>query len=109
MVLEKLTEGRTIPGGAMIDLTMSHEGRRLSATTNALAARIKRDETQFGLTPVASQPVESVVVPDGRLELVGGWDPVDVALCGPDDSRRRASQTYLKFSDQPHSAMRRIG
>ena len=42
--------GRKIPAGALLELSMTHEGRRLSATINALASRIKRDELQFGLT-----------------------------------------------------------
>ena len=78
-------EGRALAGGALVELSMTHEGRRLAATINALASRIKRDELQFGLTPVASQRLENIVVPGGRPELVGGMDPVERALCGDDD------------------------
>jgi hypothetical protein len=76
--------GRAIPGGALVELTMTHEGRRLGTAINALASRIKRDELQFGLTPVASQRLENITVPGGRPELVGGRDPVEAALCGDD-------------------------
>lgn len=77
---EAKKEKRAIPGGAMIELTMSPEGRRLSATINALASRIKRDELQFGLTPVASTRLENIVVP--IMSTAAGMDPVEAALCG---------------------------
>jgi len=76
--------GHTIPGGAIIDLTMSHEGRRLTATINTLASRIKRDELQFGLTPVSSQRLENIAIPP--IPFAGNAspeiDPVEAALCG---------------------------
>jgi hypothetical protein len=78
-------DGRKIPGGALIDLTMSHEGRRLAATINTLASRIKRDELQFGLTPVSSQRLENlaVLLPlAGTSESAPVFDPVEAALCG---------------------------
>jgi phage terminase small subunit len=83
MTREAKAEGRKLPGGAMIDLAMSHEGRRLSATINTLASRIKRDEMQFGLTPVASQRLENIVVPI-TPQAAGSsmMDPVEAALCG---------------------------
>ena len=72
-------EGRELMGGATIDLAMSHEGRRLAATINALAGRIKRDEMQFGLTPVASQRLENIVVSQpGTADMAA----VEQALCG---------------------------
>lgn len=75
---------RKIPGGAMIELAMSHEGRRLSATINTVASRIKRDEMQFGLTPVASQRLENITaVPClSQTSANSGMDPVEAALCG---------------------------
>lgn len=76
-------EGRNLPGGALIDLAMSHEGRRLSATINTLASRIKRDEMQFGLTPVASQRLENIVAPMVPQSAASSMmDPVEAALCG---------------------------
>ena len=73
--------GVAMPGGAMISLAMSQDGRRLATTINALASRIKRDELQFGLTPVASQRLENLSI----MPIVGtgqGMDPVEAALCG---------------------------
>ena len=67
-------------GGALIELTMSPEGRRLATTINTLASRIKRDELQFGLTPVASQRLENIVIP--QAVTAAGMDPVEAALCG---------------------------
>ena len=82
MKSEAKAEGREIRGGALIDLTMSHEGRRLSTTINALASRIKRDEMQFGLTPVASQRLEGVMLGSAMPQGASGMDPVEAALCG---------------------------
>jgi hypothetical protein len=82
-------EGRALPGGALVELSMSHEGRRLAATINALASRIKRDELQFGLTPVASQRLENFTVPGGRPGRVGGMDTVERALCGDENDFKK--------------------
>jgi hypothetical protein len=78
-------DGRAIPGGGLIELAMTPAGRRLSASINSLASRIKRDELQFGLTPVSSQRIENITLAGARPELVGGRDPVEAALCGPDE------------------------
>jgi hypothetical protein len=61
---------------------MSQEGRRLTATINTLASRIKRDEMQFGLTPVASQRLENILVPVSASAQGNSIDPVEAALCG---------------------------
>ena len=71
---------REIPGGALVNLAMSHEGRRLGASINVLASRIKRDEMQFGLTPAASLRLENIVLPGVPHAL--GMNPVEAALCG---------------------------
>lgn len=78
---------RELRAGAMIELAMSQEGRRLASIINVLAARIKRDEMQFGLTPVASQRLENIVViPPAASPQPGGGPsaptPVELALCG---------------------------
>lgn len=73
-------EGRKIPGGAMLEIAMSHEGRRLAANINALAGRIKRDELQFGLTPVASQRLENLTIPVAPQSQ--GISAQEAALCG---------------------------
>lgn len=81
MQSEAKAKGRKIAGGAAVSLMASQEGRRLSAAINSLASRIKRDELQFGLTPVASQRLENIAVmpvPAAGVSL----DPVEAALCG---------------------------
>jgi hypothetical protein len=79
---EAKIEGRKIAGGAMAEFSMSPEGRRLSATINSLASRIKRDELQFGLTPVASLRLEGRDILPGLQVIVNGMDAVEAALCG---------------------------
>lgn len=59
---------------------MTHEGRRLTATMNALKSQISRQELQFGLTPIAGQRLESGGIP---LPMpTGAIDPVEESLCG---------------------------
>ena len=70
-----------IPGDALLTLVMSHEGRRLTATINTLASRIKRDEMQFGLTPVSSQRLENIAIPMATAPGTG-MDALEEALCG---------------------------
>lgn len=79
---EATKAGMKIPGGAMIELAMSHEGRRLAATINTIASRIKRDEMQFGLTPVASQRLENITALPCLSTSAPSLDPVEAALCG---------------------------
>ena len=86
LVSEKKREaqaaGTKLPGGALIDLAMTPEGRRLSSTINTVASRIKRDELQFGLTPVSSQRLENITVASPGLRDLDGVEPVEAALCG---------------------------
>ena len=77
---KKLADGEVPSGGAATDLAMSPEGRRLAATINALAIRIARAELQFGLTPVASQRLENLVVSPMPSQM--GMDAAELALCG---------------------------
>lgn len=79
---EAKREGRKLAGGALLDLTMTQEGRRLSSAINIVASRIKRDEMQFGLTPVASQRLENISVPaSGGFVQATEIDPLE-QLCG---------------------------
>lgn len=76
--------GEKLPGGALVNFAMTHEGRRITATINSLASRIQRQELQFGLTPVSASRVEgNMVLPPGAMgtahqELPG----IEAALCG---------------------------
>jgi hypothetical protein len=70
-------------GDALASFAMTHEGRRLTATMNALASRISRQEQQFGLTPAAGQRFEAGgILPS--LREGGQMDPIEEALCGDD-------------------------
>jgi phage terminase small subunit len=75
---------RELMGSAAVELAMSPEGRRLAASINALANRIKRDELQFGLTPISSARLTDYV-PTNTLPTPGADpmdDPLERALCG---------------------------
>lgn len=67
-------------GPAMVNLTMSPEGRRLSASINALAQRIGRQELQFGLTPVSAQRLEGAG--SGPMLPAQPMDSIEARLCG---------------------------
>jgi len=85
MKREAKAEGKKLPGGAMISLASSHEGRRLTATVNALASRISRAELQFGLTPAAGARLENSGVGNGggiMPSAPGACDGIEAALCG---------------------------
>jgi Phage terminase, small subunit len=78
---EARLEAQRPEGPALLALTMSHEGRRLSATINTLAARICREEMQFGLTPVSSQRLEGLT--GGIIPGVTAQDgSIEAILCG---------------------------
>lgn len=67
---------------SLIALTMSHEGRRLSGTINALASRICRQEMQFGLTPVSSQRIEGAAGAGAMMPAQSQVESIEQALCG---------------------------
>jgi hypothetical protein len=64
----------------ILALAKTHEGRRITTTINAVAARIQRQELQFGLTPVSASRVEgNVVLPPGALN--GADSSIEASLC----------------------------
>lgn len=68
---------------SMVEFAMSQEGRRLSATINAIAQRIKRDELQFGLTPVSSVRLADYFAPGAMPRAAGSeqmHDPAEAAI-----------------------------
>lgn len=77
---------RQLKGSAAVEVAMSPEGRRLAASINALASRIKRDELQFGLTPISSARLADYVPAGGMVPASSAgpdpMDPVEAALCG---------------------------
>lgn len=77
----KAKKQRVMPAPLAV-FAMTHEGRRLTATINALAGRIGRSEQQYGLTPISGQRLESA---GGMLPAPGvnqPIDPIEKQLCG---------------------------
>ena len=72
------TQGQKISGSALVMLAASQDGRRLTATINALASRVARQEMQFGLTPVSAQRLEG-----GGMMPSASIDPIEQLLGGP--------------------------
>jgi phage terminase small subunit len=81
---EAKKEGRKSAGGALLDFTMTHEGRRAIQTINATASRIRQTELQFGLTPVSASRIEgNIVMPPGAMGSAHQEMPgIEAALCG---------------------------
>ena len=68
---------RNLPGGALIQLSRTIEGRRTLATIRELSAQIILQRREFGLTPASN----------GRVQAAAGagsefMDPLERALCG---------------------------
>jgi phage terminase small subunit len=66
-----------LPGGALIQLSRTIEGRRTLATIRELSGQIIVQRREFGLTPASN----------GRVQTAGGpgsgfMDPLEQALCG---------------------------
>lgn len=81
---EAKAAGQKMAGGAMLDFAMTHDGRRATATVNALASRIQRQELQFGLTPVSASRIEgNLILPPGVVGSAHQEMPgIEAALCG---------------------------
>jgi phage terminase small subunit len=66
-----------LPGGPLIQLSRTIEGRRTLSTIRELSAQIIVQRREFGLTPASN----------GRVQTTGGpgsgfMDPLEQALCG---------------------------
>ena len=66
-----------LPGGPLIQLSRTIEGRRTLSTIRELSAQIIVQRREFGLTPASN----------GRVQTAGGsgsgfMDPLEQALCG---------------------------
>jgi P27 family predicted phage terminase small subunit len=73
---------RPIPGGAMVALSGTVEGRRMIATMRELAAQLIAQRREFGLTPASNSRVE-VGDTDGRGKTAGPrMDAIEALLCG---------------------------
>lgn len=69
-------EKRPLPGGAMVAITRTNEGRRTIRTIRELASQVIIQRREFGLTPSSSSRVNA--------SAAGGevFDPLERALCG---------------------------
>jgi len=70
-------KGLALPGGALVQLSRTIEGRRTLATIRELSSQVIVQRREFGLTPASN----------GRVESTGGgafgyMDPLEKALCG---------------------------
>ncbi len=68
---------KALPGGALLQLSRTNEGRRTLATIRELAGQIIIQRREFGLTPASNS----------RVSSVGGggtnnMDSLEAALCG---------------------------
>lgn len=67
---------RTLPGGALVALSRTIEGRRTLATIRELSGQIIVQRREFGLTPASNSRLQTA-------ERTGlGLDPLENALCG---------------------------
>ena len=67
-------EHKRLPGGPMVALSRSTEGRRTLSTIRELSAQLVIQRREFGLTPSSSTRVEST---PGSM----AFDPIEDALC----------------------------
>jgi phage terminase small subunit len=70
-------KGVALPGGALVQLSRTIEGRRTLATIRELSIQVIVQRREFGLTPASNS----------RVEATGGagfgyMDPLEKALCG---------------------------
>lgn len=68
---------KPLPGGALIALARTNEGRRVLAAMREIAGQIIVQRREFGLTPASSTRINAAGGPGG---LAG--DPLERALCG---------------------------
>ena len=66
-----------LPGGPLIQLSRTIEGRRTLSTIRELSAQIIVQRREFGLTPASNGRVQTAG--DGSS---GFMDPLEKALCG---------------------------
>ena len=71
-------QGKKVPGGAMVHLSRTIEGRRTLSTIAELAIRVNMQRREFGLTPASNSRVEA----NGGGVGGGFMDPLESALCG---------------------------
>ena len=67
---------RELPGGALIQLSRTIEGRRTFSTIRELSAQIIVQRREFGLTPASNGRVQTTGTGSGFM------DPLERALCG---------------------------
>jgi phage terminase small subunit len=67
---------RDLPGGPLIQLSRTIEGRRTLSTIRELSAQIMVQRREFGLTPASNGRVQTAGAGSGFM------DPLERALCG---------------------------
>jgi phage terminase small subunit len=70
-------QGKSLPGGPMVHLSRTIEGRRTLSTIRELAAQIIIQRREFGLTPASNSRVAA-----GAGGIGATMDPLEAALCG---------------------------
>jgi len=70
-------KGMGLPGGPLIQLSRTIEGRRTLSTIRELSGQIIVQRREFGLTPASNGRVQTAVGPGAGL-----MDPLEQALCG---------------------------
>ena len=70
------TKHQTLPGGPMVALSRTIEGRRTLATIRELSASIIAQRREFGLTPASNGRVQSSGASDQQM------DSLESKLCG---------------------------
>jgi phage terminase small subunit len=65
-----------LPGGALIQLSRTIEGRRTLSTIRELSGQIIVQRREFGLTPASNSRVQTLTSGSGLM------DPLEQALCG---------------------------
>jgi phage terminase small subunit len=69
------SEGKALPGGALLGLLSMTSGRLAMASVRDLAARVIIERREFGLTPSSRSRIETI---DGA----GPMDSIELKLCG---------------------------
>jgi phage terminase small subunit len=67
-----------LPGGPMIQLSRTTEGRRTLTTIKELSLQVIVQRREFGLTPASNSRVQGA----GGSAALGFMDPLERALCG---------------------------
>lgn len=69
---------KALPGGPLVSLARTTDGRRLLGGMRELAAQIIVQRREFGLTPASNSRVETAGGAGGSARM----DPLEAALCG---------------------------